>query len=56
MFAEGENGKGATYRTICRSMAVDPDDGSVYFTTGDGAISPLPLRPGRDRDGRTATT
>jgi hypothetical protein len=31
-------GKGATYRTICRSLAVDPEDGSVYFTTGDGAI------------------
>jgi hypothetical protein len=30
-FEQGEAGKGATYRTICRSMAVDPDDGSVYF-------------------------
>ena len=37
-FEQGENGKGATYRTICRSLAVDPDDGSVYFTTGEGAI------------------
>ncbi|MDD4871777.1 MAG: hypothetical protein PHR77_14565 [Kiritimatiellae bacterium] len=35
---DGENGKGARYRTICRSLAVNPDDGSVYFTTGDGAI------------------
>ena len=35
---QGENGKGAGYRTICRSLAVDPDDGSVYFTNGDGAI------------------
>ncbi len=37
-FEMGENGKGATYRTICRSLGVDPEDGSVYFSTGDGAI------------------
>jgi hypothetical protein len=37
-FENGENGKGATYRTICRSLGIDPDDGSVYFTTGDGVI------------------
>jgi hypothetical protein len=35
---EGENGKGENYRTLCRSLVVDPQDGSVYFTTGDGAI------------------
>ena len=35
---EGENGKGPAYRTLCRSLIVDPHDGSVYFTTGDGAI------------------
>ena len=34
----GENGKGAAYRTICRSLAIDPADGSVYFSTGEGAI------------------
>ena len=37
-FLEGENGKGATYRTICRSLAIDPEEGSVFFTTGDGLI------------------
>jgi hypothetical protein len=36
--AEGENGKGQNYRTICRSIAVNPEDGSAYFTTGDGGI------------------
>jgi hypothetical protein len=36
--AQGENGSGATYRTLCRSLVVNPDDGSVYFSTGDGAI------------------
>ncbi|MEK7405238.1 MAG: hypothetical protein AAB225_09030 [Acidobacteriota bacterium] len=35
---QGENGKGPTYRTLCRSLIVDPEDGSVYFTTGDGVI------------------
>jgi hypothetical protein len=34
----GENGKGATYRTICRSFAIDPRDGSVYFSLGSGTI------------------
>lgn len=37
-FEQGENGKGATYRTICRSIAIDPGDGSAYFSTGDGTI------------------
>lgn len=36
--AEGENGKGAAYRTICRSIAVNPNDGSAFFTTGEGTI------------------
>jgi hypothetical protein len=35
---QGENGKGENYRTLCRSLVVDPEDGSVYFTTGDGDI------------------
>lgn len=35
---EGENGTGESYRTLCRSLAVDPGDGSCYFTTGDGDI------------------
>ena len=37
-FEKGENGTGADYRTICRSLAIDPDDGSVYFSTSEGAI------------------
>ena len=36
--AQGENGRGATYRTLCRSLALDPRDGTVYFTTSDGWI------------------
>ncbi len=34
----GENGKGPTYRTICRAIAVDPDDGSAYLTDSEGTI------------------
>jgi hypothetical protein len=45
-FEKGENGKGAEYRTVCRSLAVDPEDGSVYFTRGEGTI----LRYRYDRD------
>lgn len=38
-FNEGEAGKiGSTYRAICRRIVVNPDDGSAYWTTGDGAI------------------
>jgi hypothetical protein len=35
---QGENGKGPTYETICRSLAIDPRDGSVYFTNSPGSI------------------
>lgn len=35
---QGESGKGENYRTLCRALVVDPQDGSTYFTTGDGAI------------------
>ncbi|MEK7407419.1 MAG: hypothetical protein AAB225_20270 [Acidobacteriota bacterium] len=35
---QGESGKGENYRTLCRSLTVNPEDGSVYFTTGDGNI------------------
>ncbi|MCX5646360.1 MAG: hypothetical protein NTZ17_17020 [Phycisphaerae bacterium] len=35
---EGENGKGENYRTLCRSFVVDPADGSLYYTVGDGDI------------------
>lgn len=45
--AEGENGKGAAYRTVCRSIAVSPEDGSAWFTTSEGAI--LRYRADTDR-------
>jgi hypothetical protein len=43
---DGENGKGPAYRTLCRSLAVNPLDGSVYFSNGDGDI----LRYRYDKD------
>jgi hypothetical protein len=46
MAAEGENGQGAAYRTICRSIAVNPEDGSAYFTTSEGTL--LRYRPDLD--------
>lgn len=39
MFSEqGEKGRGAAYRTLCRSIAIDPTDGSAYFTRSTGEI------------------
>jgi hypothetical protein len=35
---EGESVRGPQYRTLCRSLVVDREDGSVYFTTADGFI------------------
>lgn len=35
---QGEAGRGPAFRTICRSMTVNPNDGAVYFTTADGFI------------------
>jgi hypothetical protein len=36
--ARGEAGEGADYRTLCRCIAVDPDDGTAYFTVSTGEI------------------
>ncbi len=44
--AEGENGKGAAYRTICRSIAVDPESGRAWFSTSEGTI--FCYNPGTD--------
>jgi hypothetical protein len=38
MCAAGEDGKGAEYRTVCRSISVDPGSGRAWFTTSEGAI------------------
>ncbi len=43
----GENGAGRDFRTLCRSLAIDPGDGSVYATTSEGTI--YRLKPGSDQ-------
>ncbi len=44
---EGEKGKGKDFRTVCRSIVIDPDDGTVYMTTAEGTI--LQCRLGEDK-------
>ena len=44
---DGEAGAPGRYRTLCRSLALDPRDGAVYYTTTEGWIFRL-------RDGRLA--
>lgn len=36
--AKGESGQGNEYRTICRSIVVDPRDGRAYYTDSEGNI------------------
>jgi len=43
---EGENGKGASFRVICRSIGVNPEDGTAYMTNAEGTI--LQCRVGQD--------
>lgn len=35
---DGESGVKEKYRTLCRSIAIDPETGTVYFSTSDGII------------------
>jgi len=35
---KGEDGNGPDFRVICRSIAVDHNDGTVYMTTSEGTI------------------
>lgn len=44
---EGEKGKGAAFRTVCRSIAINPEDGTAYLTTSEGTI--LQCRLGQDK-------
>ncbi|SPE59785.1 hypothetical protein SBV1_350031 [Verrucomicrobia bacterium] len=36
--AFGEAGQGANYRTVCRSIAVNPKDGSAWYSTSEGDL------------------
>lgn len=35
---KGEDGVGPAYRTLCRSICINPSDGAAYFTNSDGVI------------------
>jgi hypothetical protein len=39
----GEDGMGEDFRVVCRSIVVNPDDGSVYLTNAEGQIKRLRL-------------
>jgi hypothetical protein len=43
---KAEATKGSDYRVICRSIAIDPEDGTAYLTNADGEIKKL--KPGTD--------
>jgi hypothetical protein len=40
---KGEDGMGEDFRVVCRSLAISPDDGTVYMTTSEGHIKYLRL-------------
>ncbi len=40
---KGEDGKGEDFRVVCRSIAIDPENGSVFFTNAEGQIKCLKL-------------
>jgi len=40
---KGEDGMGEDFRVVCRSLAINPDDGTVYMTTAEGNIKYLRL-------------
>jgi len=39
----GEDGKGTEYRVICRSIALNHEDGTIYLTNSEGDIKQLKL-------------
>lgn len=40
---KGEDGKGQDFRVVCRSIAINPEDGAVYLTNAEGQIKCLKL-------------
>jgi hypothetical protein len=43
----GEDGMGESFRVVCRSIAINPEDGTVYMTNAEGQIKCLKL--GQDK-------
>lgn len=44
---KGEDGMGKDFRVVCRSLVIDPDNGTVYFTNAEGRI--MKLEAGSDK-------
>jgi len=40
---QGESGKGQDFRVLCRSIVINPDDGTLYVSTAEGTIKQLKL-------------
>jgi hypothetical protein len=40
---KGEDGMGEDFRVVCRSIAINPEDGAVYLTNAEGDIKVLKL-------------
>ena len=40
---QGENGVGRDFRVLCRSMVINPEDGTVWLSTAEGTIKRLKL-------------
>jgi hypothetical protein len=40
---KGEDGTGEDFRVVCRSIAIDPDNGTLFFTNAEGQIKCLKL-------------
>lgn len=40
---KGEDGMDKEFRVVCRSLAINPEDGTVYFTNAEGQIKCLKL-------------
>ncbi len=38
MSGKGQTGKGTDFRTLCRTIIIDPRDGTAYVTTSEGTI------------------
>jgi len=44
---KGQRGKGAEFRTLCRTIVINPGNGTAYVTTSEGTI--LQCRYGQDK-------
>ena len=41
---KGEDGIGSNFRVVCRSIAINPEDGTIYLTNAEGQVKCLKIR------------